>query len=134
MTSIFTVFKPSDNSGFKKAKCLGSLGNIKNLKLNNVCISVVKACKRKAKFVKKSDIIKTIISHTKLYNFNKYKGIKFHNNSLIMLNRLYSNTRSYDEKNKTKEMSSIKLKGIIPISVLKSLIKFKTNLKKAIFI
>nr|YP_009170372.1 ribosomal protein L14 [Babesia orientalis]ALE29371.1 ribosomal protein L14 [Babesia orientalis] len=134
MINIYTVFKPSDNSGFKKAKCLGSVGSVKTLGLNDTCIAVVKVCRRKAKFVRKSDIIKTIVSHTKLYNFTKYKGIRFHNNSLIMLNKKYSSFNSLDYKNKTKEMSNIKLLGIIPTSVLKNLGKFKTNLKKAIFI
>ncbi|EDO05090.1 Ribosomal protein L14p/L23e family protein (apicoplast) [Babesia bovis T2Bo] len=134
MINIHTVFKPSDNSGFKKAKCLGSLGNVKKLHLNSICISVVKSCKKKSRLVRKSDIIKTLVTHTKIYNFNKYRGVKFHNNSLILLNKKYSTSYSIDDRNRFKDTSSIKLIGIIPTAVLKNLIKFKTNLKKAIFI
>nr|APQ42881.1 ribosomal protein L14 [Babesia sp. Xinjiang]QAX26970.1 ribosomal protein L14 [Babesia sp. Xinjiang]QAX27001.1 ribosomal protein L14 [Babesia sp. Dunhuang] len=134
MINFNTIFSPSDNSGFKKAKCLGSVGNIKNLQINNACIAVVKSCKKKSKFVRKSDIIKALLAHTKLSSFNKNKGIKFHNNSLILINKKYSTTHYIEDKHKTKEMSSTKLIGIIPVMVLKSLTKFKTNFKKALFI
>lgn len=137
MINFNTVFKSSDNSGFKKAKCLGGLHNIKNLKITDTCIAVVKSCKKKSRFIKKSDIIKTIIAHTKLYNFNKYKGIKFYNNSLILLNKQSScrnNNESILYKKNIKETLSIKLIGIIPFLLINKLSKFKTNFKKAIFI
>ncbi|GIX66441.1 hypothetical protein BcabD6B2_58780 (apicoplast) [Babesia caballi] len=90
---------------------------------------------KKSKFIKKSDIIKTLVSHTKLYNFNKYKSIKFYNNSLVLLNKLYSTRiREVDEKHRLKDTSSIKLIGIIPTAIINSLSKFKINLKKATFI
>nr|APQ42911.1 ribosomal protein L14 [Babesia sp. Lintan]QAX27031.1 ribosomal protein L14 [Babesia motasi]QAX27062.1 ribosomal protein L14 [Babesia motasi] len=132
MINFNTVFRPSDNSGFKKAKCLGSVNNIKNLNINNICIAVVKSCKRKSKLVKKSDIIRTLVTHTKLYNFKKYKSIKFHNNSLVLLNK-----KSYsigEDKYQLKDTSKIKLIGIIPSLVMDKLSKYKLNLKKATFI
>nr|QAX27093.1 ribosomal protein L14 [Babesia motasi]QAX27122.1 ribosomal protein L14 [Babesia motasi] len=132
MINFNTVFSPSDNSGFKKAKCLGSVNNIKNLNINNICIAVVKSCKRKSKFVKKSDIIRTLVIHTKLYNFQKYKSIKFHNNSLVLLNKRSSSVK--DDKYQLKDTSKIKLIGIIPSLVMDRLSKYKLNLKKAIFI
>nr|QKG04097.1 ribosomal protein L14 [Babesia gibsoni] len=137
MININTLFSPSDNSGFKKAKCLGNINNIKSLKLNTICISVVKSCKKKSKFIKKSDIIKILITHTKLNNFNKYKNIKFYNNSAILLNKQSYNKYNQDEiinKNNLKNTSNIKLIGIIPSLIMNNLSKFKVNLKKAIFI
>nr|AXX76208.1 ribosomal protein L14 [Babesia duncani] len=125
---MITIIKSADNSGFKKIKHLGYIKNTKNLNINNICVSLVKKCAKLKKFVRKSDIIKTLIVRLKKYSFNLDTGTKFYNNASVLID-IIEFTRT-----KRIRIKATKITGLVSSMIKPYIYKSKLNLKKTKFI
>ena len=88
-----TILKVYDNSGAKKAKCIKVLGGSKKktAKLGDVIVVSIKELRNKSKKIskiKKGEVHRALIIHTRYNHINKDGSLFFSNrNSICLINK-----------------------------------------------
>lgn len=88
-----TILKVYDNSGAKKAKCIKVLGGSKKkiAKLGDIIVVSIKELRNKSKKIskiKKGEVHRALVIHTRSKNINKDGSLFFANtNSICLINK-----------------------------------------------